>query len=51
MEEVRENRGTILQNYFESVGITAAAKEQWSDMMKNVEQLPEDFQCGPMALK
>jgi hypothetical protein len=51
MEQVRANRGTILEEYFESVGITAAAKEQWINMMEQVEQLPEDFQCGAMALK
>jgi hypothetical protein len=49
--EIYHNRESILTNYFKSIGITKAAKNQWDMLMNKVHKLSEDFVPNPMALK
>jgi hypothetical protein len=48
---IHKNRKEILANYFKSIGITATAQKQWEDLQAMVVPLPDDFVCGPMAMK
>jgi hypothetical protein len=47
---IYEARGTILSNYFKSIGITQTAALDWSKLMDKVEPVGE-FTVNPMALK
>jgi hypothetical protein len=51
LEYIHANRKTILAEYFKSIGITAAAKEQWEAIKDKVVQFEGDFKCSSMALK
>jgi hypothetical protein len=51
MESIRANRKEILSNFFQSIGITATAQKQWEELQAMIVPLPDDFKCGPMAMK
>ena len=48
---IHKNRKEILANYFKSIGIRGTAQKQWEDLQAMVVPLPDDFVCGPMAMK
>jgi hypothetical protein len=51
MGTIRDNRKEILGNFFKSIGISATAQQQWEELQAMVVPLPDDFVCGPMAMK
>lgn len=51
LEKIHANRNEILTNYFNSIGITSAAKQQWDDLTKKIVQFEGDFKASYMALK
>ena len=50
LEHIYNNRGTILTNYFKSIGIGAEALSQWLKVKALVTPVTE-FKCASMALK
>lgn len=51
MELIYTNRNTILMEYFNSIGITATANDEWNNVMSKVIPLEGEFKCRPYALK
>lgn len=51
LEGIYENRSTILQNFFTSIGITGAAKAQWDKLKAKIVAFEGDFKVSAMALK
>ena len=51
MEELYENRTKILQQYFNSIGISNAAQQQWKAVQAAVIPLTTPFKCNLLALK
>jgi len=51
LTKIYHNRKKILTDYFKSIGITAAARNQWDTLMSKVHPLTSDFVANPMALK
>jgi len=51
LDYIHANRKEILSNYFKSIGITAAAAEQWEAIKAKVVPFEGDFKCFSMALK
>lgn len=51
LEKIYENRNEILTNFFRSIGITSAAKQQWDDLQKKVVPFEGNFKASLMALK
>lgn len=51
LEDIYENRNTILTDYFGSIGITSTAAAQWLKVKDSVEPLTEAFKCNKMVLK
>lgn len=45
------DRYTILTNYFNSIGITGAAKSQWQDLQAKIVWADENLEINHMALK
>jgi hypothetical protein len=46
-----ENRKQILTDFFNSIGITSAASNQWNTLLSKVVPITGDFVSNPMALK
>lgn len=51
LEKIYANRKEILTNYFKSIGITAAAMQQWRDLEAKIVPYEGEFKASPMALK
>jgi hypothetical protein len=51
LEKIYENRDSILQNFFRSIGITSAAKKQWDDLQAKIVPFEGTFKASHMALK
>lgn len=51
LTKIYENRESILQNYFRTIGITSAAKKQWDDLKAKIVPFEGEFQASHMALK
>lgn len=51
LTKIYNDRDQILQDYFRSIGITSAAKDQWDTLKSKVERIVGKFQANPMALK
>lgn len=51
LEKIYENRESILQNFFRSIGITSAAKQQWDDLKAKIVPYEGTFKANHMALK
>ena len=52
LEWVHTNRNTILENYFNSIGISAASIQRWeSEVLSHVIPFEGTFTCNPMVLK
>ena len=51
LNDIYENRETILKDYFSSIGITAAATEQWTKLKTKIVPFEGDFDTSLMALK
>lgn len=51
LEKIYENRQSILQNFFRSIGITSAAKKQWDDLSAKIVPFEGTFKASHMALK
>jgi len=51
LTKIYNDRDQILQDYFRSIGITSAAKDQWNTLKSKVEHIVGKFQANPMALK
>ena len=50
--KIYQNRETILQNYFKSIGITAASQEAWEAVKASVVPLEDPvFECSVWTLK
>ena len=50
MDNIYANRTTILQNFFNSIGIGAEAQKAWQQLQSMVVPM-DSFKCQPMALK
>lgn len=51
LEKIYNDRESILVNFFNSIGITSAAKEQWDNLQKAIVPFEGTFKASPMALK
>ena len=51
LDYIHENREDILKGFFKSIGITAAATEQWEKLKDKVVPFTGIFKCSGMALK
>jgi len=51
LEKIYNNRKQILQDYFRSIGITSAAKQQWDALEKKIVPFEGQFKASPMSLK
>jgi len=51
LDYIHENRQEILRGFFKSIGITAAATEQWEKLKEKVVPFTGNFKCSGMALK
>ena len=51
INNIYNNRKSILQNYFRSIGIGAEAMQAWRELQSKVVSVDEPFQCSPMVLK
>ena len=51
LNNIYENREQILKDFFNSIGITNAAKEQWEAVKAKIVPFEGDFRCSGMALK
>ena len=50
--KIYQNREVILQDYFKSIGITAASQEAWEAVKASVVPLEDpDFECSIWTLK
>lgn len=51
LDYIHANRKDILKGFFKSIGIGAAAIEQWEAIKAKVVPFEGDFKCSGMALK
>lgn len=51
LKKIWKYRKQILNNYFNSIGITAAAQSQWIDLQAKIHQFEGTLEVNPMALK
>ena len=51
MEKIHKNRKSILEKYFQSIGISGAALSEWKELQSKVVPFEDEFKCSPMALK
>lgn len=51
LDYIHKNRKSILENFFSSIGVTSAAKEQWDAIMAKVVPFEGELKTGAMALK
>jgi hypothetical protein len=51
LTKIYEDRDVILADFFNSIGITAAATDQWKALQAKVVPLTGEFHVNPMALK
>lgn len=52
LEWVHTNRNTILENYFNSIGISGASIQRWKfEVLPHVVPFEGTFTCNPMVLK
>jgi hypothetical protein len=51
LEGIQKNRKQILENYFKSIGITAASADQWNTLQAKVVPFEGEFKANAMALK
>ena len=51
LDKIYADRNRILEDYFNSIGITSAAKSQWQDLQKKVVPFEGEFKTSLMALK
>lgn len=51
LTKIYNNRESILTKFFNSIGITSAAKKQWEDLQGKVVPFEGTFKASPMALK
>lgn len=51
LTKIYQDRKEILKNYFSSIGITPAAKDQWLTLKSKVQELAGGIEVNPMALK
>ena len=51
MQAIFDNRQSIIQNYFRSIGIGAEAGQAWANLKAKVHHVGDDFKASPWALK
>lgn len=51
LEKIHRDRLEILENYFESIGVTATAAQEWAKVLAVVIPLEEEFKCNKLVLK
>jgi hypothetical protein len=51
LESMHKNRKSILQGYFRSIGITAAAETEWERLQGKIHNLEGELVVNHMALK
>jgi len=51
LEEIYDNRNSILQDYIRSINIPASAITEWKSVKEGVQPLNEPFKCNKMVLK
>ncbi len=51
INNVYNDRKSILQNYFRSINIPASKQGEWKEVMSKVEPVEDTFKCSPMVLK
>jgi hypothetical protein len=51
LEQLYQDRETVLTNFFNSIGITGVARKQWQDLQNMVVPFTGTFKCNDMCLK
>lgn len=52
LEDIHANRTTILENYFNSIGITGSSMKRWiNEVVPHIIPFEGTFKCNPMVLK
>lgn len=51
IQAIFDNRQSIIQNYFRSIGIGAEAGQAWANLKAKVHHVGDDFKASPWALK
>jgi hypothetical protein len=51
LEAIYDNRKEILEQFFRSIGITSAAKQQWDALQAKIVPFEGKFKASHMALK